>query len=469
MAESALAAAPAAPRPRMGAKGWGALLVLCGAIFLEGADVGMLTVALPAIRADLGLATGELQWVMSAYVLGYGGFMLLGGRVADLFGRRRVFLIALALFIVFSGLGGLASEGWMLILARFVTGVTAAFMTPAGLSIITTTFAEGALRDRALLFYSGTAAGGFSLGLVIGGLLTAIGWRWVFFVPVILATAIFVAAVVFIPRTPAQTGRGRLDTAGALAITSAILLLVFSIERAPHIGLEWTLGSLALVAVLLASFVVIERRSRSPLVRLGILRSGPLLRANASSLLFSAAYASFQFVLVLFLQELLGWSAIQTSLLLIVIAIDTVLTPTVTPILVKRFGRIPVIVGGLLLAVLAYALILPLQMDWTYAAMLPSVIVLGLAFTLVYGPLTIAATDDVAEEEQGLAGGIFYTMFQFGGALGLSVVASIVGFASAVDDPAAMLEVYRSALVVPFGAVALATVIMLFGVRRRTR
>ncbi|MGO4429418.1 MFS transporter, partial [Streptomyces sp. MCAF7] len=157
------------------------LFVLCGAIFLEGIDVAMLNVALPSIRADLGMSTGELQWVMSAYVVGYGGFMLLGGRAADLFGRRQMFLLWLTVFLLFSGLGGFADDGPTLIVARFVTGVAAAFMTPAGLSIITTSFEEGPQRDKALLIYSGTAAGGFSIGLVVGGLLTSADWRWVFF------------------------------------------------------------------------------------------------------------------------------------------------------------------------------------------------------------------------------------------------------------------------------------------------
>src|SRR5688572_8914178 len=153
------------------------LLVLSGAVFMEGIDVSMMGVALPSIRAELGLSTSSLQWVVSAYVLGYGGFVLLGGRAADLLGRRRMFIAWLVVFIAFSGLGGLATEGWMLILARFVTGVAAAFLAPAGLSIITTSFAEGRARDRAVLIYAGAAAGGFSLGMVAGGLLTAADWR----------------------------------------------------------------------------------------------------------------------------------------------------------------------------------------------------------------------------------------------------------------------------------------------------
>ncbi|MFJ2788469.1 MFS transporter, partial [Streptomyces sp. NPDC087216] len=194
----------------MSGRAWGVLFVLCGAIFLEGIDVAMLNVALPSIREDLDMSTGMLQWVMSAYVLGYGGFMLLGGRAADLFGRRQMFVFWLVVFLLFSGLGGFATEGWMLIVARFVTGVAAAFMTPAGLSIITTSFAEGPQRNKALLVYSGTAAGGFSIGLVVGGLLAAVNWRWVFFAPVILSLLILIAAVVLIPKSarPDRTGQG---------------------------------------------------------------------------------------------------------------------------------------------------------------------------------------------------------------------------------------------------------------------
>ncbi len=162
---------------RMSARAWALLLVLCGALFLEGVDIAMLNVAVPEIRADLDLSLAAAQWVISAYVLGYGGFMLLGGRSADLFGRRRVFLVALGVFVAFSGIGGLAHEGWLLVLARFVTGVAAGFMTPAGLSIVTTSFPAGAMRDRAVVVYGAVGAAGFSLGMVAGGLLTSVGWR----------------------------------------------------------------------------------------------------------------------------------------------------------------------------------------------------------------------------------------------------------------------------------------------------
>ncbi|MGW1253516.1 MFS transporter [Streptomyces sp. NPDC002535] len=452
----------------MSGRAWGVLFVLCGAIFLEGIDVAMLNVALPSIREDMELSTGTLQWVMSAYVLGYGGFMLLGGRAADLFGRRRMFVLWLVVFLLFSGLGGFATEGWMLIVARFVTGVAAAFMTPAGLSIITTSFDEGPQRNKALLVYSGTAAGGFSIGLVVGGLLAAVDWRWVFFAPVVLSLVILIAAIALIPRSPRpdRTGQG-VDLAGSISVTGGILLLVFGVERASHVSAATTIGTVAASLVLFLVFVAVERRSSSPLVRLGIFRNASLVRANLAGLLFAAGFFGFQFIAVLYLQELRGWSTLQTSFALIVIGVDAVLSPTLTPRLVARFGNARVIFGGLVLAALAYALFLPVGADWTYLAMFPSLILLGLAFSLAYGPLTIVATDGIAEEEQGVAGGLLYTSFQFGAALGLSAVAAVNIAATDGTSPTALLDGYRAALVVPLVAALVAALVSAFGLRGR--
>ncbi|MEU6265788.1 MFS transporter [Saccharopolyspora shandongensis] len=454
----------------MRARDWGVLFAMCGAIFLEGIDVAMLNVALPAIRAELGMSTGELQWVMSAYVLGYGGFMLVGGRAADLFGRRQMFVFWLAVFLLFSGLGGLASEGWMLIVARFVTGVAAAFMTPAGLSIITTSFEEGPQRNKALLIYSGTAAGGFSIGLVVGGLLTSIHWRWVFFAPVAMSLLILIAALTLVPKSPRPERTGqRIDLAGGITITAAIVLLVLGVERATHTGIGWTLGTFAAGLAFLAAFIAIERRVAAPLVRLGIFRSGAVVRANAIGVLFVGAFFGFQFLVVLYLQELRGWSTLQTSFAMIVIGLDAVLSPTLTPKLVNRFGNARVTFGGLLLAALAYALFLPVGADWTYLMMLPGLILLSLAFSLVYGPLTIVATDGIDEADQGLAGGLLYTSFQFGAALGLSTVTAVNIAATASETPAAMLDGYHAALVVPLAAALIAGLISAFGLRPRKR
>jgi MFS family permease len=457
------------PAARTSGRAWALLLVLCGTIFLEGIDVAMLAFAVPTIRAELGPTTGTTAWVMSGYVLGYAGFTLLGGRAADLLGRRRMFLIWLGVFLVFSMLGGFATDSWMLVVARFVTGVAAAFMTPAAMSIITTSYPEGPQRDKALLIFAGVGASGFSLGLVIGGLLTELGWRWVFFAPVFVAGAILLAALRLLPAEarpePAPHGY---DLPGA-ASAAAAMLLAYGIVRLEHgrAGLGLTLGALAAGLALVAAFILIERRATAPLVRLGIFRKTTVVRADLAALLFVGAFFGFQFIVTLHLQELRGWSSLQTAIALIVLGCDAVLAPTLTPGLVNRYGNSRVIFGGFLLAIVAYGLFLQVGMDWSYAAMFPGLLLAGIAFALAYGPLTIAATDSVTEEEQGLAGGLFYTFTQFGSAVGISAVSTVYGIAAAGSDgsPGAALDAYRTALVVPVAMVLLGAAVSAFGLR----
>src|SRR5215207_1960355 len=250
--------------PHWGARTWALLVVLCGVLFLDGLDVSMVGVALPSIRADLGLTTSQLQWVVSGYVLGYGGLLLLGGRAADLLGRRKVLLVGLSVFVVASAVGGLVNDGTLLVVTRVLKGMSAAFTAPAGLSIITTTFEEGPNRNRALALYTATGASGFSLGLVFGGLLTELGWRWTFLLPVPFALAILAVAPRVIPRDRIIPGaRRRYDVAGAVTITTAMLLLVRTVVEAPATG--WgdpvIVGSFALVLALLTLFVAIESRT----------------------------------------------------------------------------------------------------------------------------------------------------------------------------------------------------------------
>lgn len=466
----------AAP-PVMSARAWALLLVLCGTIFLEGIDIAMLAVAIPSIRSDLALTTDTAAWVMSGYVLGYAGFTLLGGRTADLLGRRRTFLVALTVFLLFSGLGGFAGEGWMLVVARFATGVAAAFMTPAALSIITTSYAEGPQRNKALLVFAGTGAGGFSLGLVIGGLLTELGWRWVFFAPVLLAGALLVAAFRVLPReeppapTGEETGKRGFDLPGATAAAGAMLLLAYGIVRLEHGTEDWlrTAGVFAAGLLLLGLFVVIERRAAAPLVRLGIFRRAAMVRADLGALLFVGSFFGFQFVVTLYLQELRGWSSLETALALVIMGCDAVLAPTLTPRLVNRFGNARVILGGFLLGIVSYGLFLPVGLDWSYAAMFPTLILTGVAFALAYGPLTIAATDGVAAEEQGLAGGLLNTAIQFGSAVGISAVAAVYGIAvSGTDGSAeARMAAFRTALTVPLVMVVLGALITVSGLLGR--
>ncbi|MFD3920646.1 MFS transporter [Streptomyces sp. NPDC058595] len=467
------ASAAPAPVPALSARSWALLLVLCGTIFLEGIDIAMLAVAIPSIRADLDLSTGTAAWVMSAYILGYAGFTLLGGRAADLLGRRRMFLIWLTVFLVFSGLGGFATEGWMLLVARFVTGVSAAFMTPAAMSIITTSYEEGPQRNRALLVFAGTAAGGFSLGVVIGGLLTQLGWRWVFFAPVLLAGALLIAALRLLPRTgaaaevPDKPERG-FDLPGAAAAAGAMILLAAGVVRLEHGLSGWplTAGAFAAGLLLVYLFVAVERRSAAPLVRLAIFRRAAMVRADLGAMLFVGSFFGFQLMVTLYLQELRGWSPLETSFALMLMALDAILAPTLTPVLVNRFGNMRVVLGGFVAAIAAYGLFLPIGPDWSFAMMTPTLLLTSVAFTLAYGPLAIAATDGVAPEEQGLASGLLYTAAQFGSALGISAVTAVYGLASTTDGTAE-LSAFRAALVVPVVMVVLGLAVTATGLRRR--
>ncbi len=457
---------------RLGTRAWGMLLVLCAALFLDAMDVSMIGVALPSIREDLGLSTSSLQWVVSAYVLGYGGFLLLGGRAADLLGRRKVFLVGLAVFVVASALGGLVDDGSLLIATRFIKGVSAAFTAPAGLSIITTSFPEGAIRNKAIAIYTATGATGFSLGLVFGGLLTEIGWRWVFFLPVPVALVALAAAVGLVPRDSRVIRPTRsFDLAGAVTLTAAMLLLVYTVVEAPDAG--WssfrTIGSFAAVAAMLAAFVAIERRAAAPLVRLSMLRSVPLVQANLGAMMLVGGWFGFQFIATLYMQQLRGWSPLETGLAIFPGGLLVALVaPRMAP-LVARFGVRRLITAGLASTAVGYALFLPVGLDSGYAtAILPTVLLGGVGFALAYGPLNIAATSGIPAEEQGLASGLVNTSFQVGGALVLAVVTAVNNAATgASGSDQALLDGFQAAVVVSVIAAALGVVVT--GVRARRR
>jgi EmrB/QacA subfamily drug resistance transporter len=444
---------------------WGTLLVLCGALFLDALDVSMMGVALPSIKSDLGMSTSSLQWVVSAYVLGYGGFLLLGGRAADLLGRRRVFLIALAVFVVASLLGGFADNGSLLIVTRFIKGVSAAFTAPAALSIITTTFSEGPARNKALSIFTATGATGFSLGLVFGGLLTEIGWRWVFFLPAPVALVTLVAGLRLVPKDDAtRRAAGSFDISGAVSMTVAMLLLVFTLVEAPTAG--WlsarTLGSFAAVAVIFAAFVARERAAAAPLIRLGILRSGSLVRANLGAMSLFGGWVGFQFIVTLYLQQLRGWSALDTGLAIFPAGVIVALVSPRMASLIGRFGVSRLVVAGMVSISSAYVLFLPIGLHSSYAfGMLPTFLLAGIGFALAFGPLNVAGTSGVAPEEQGLAGGLLNTSFQFGGALVLALVTAVIDAnAGSSATPQATLNAFHAGLFVSVGAAVLGIVAM---------
>ena len=302
---------------RLSARAWGALLVLCGALFLDALDVSMIGVALPSIRTDLGMSTSSLQWVVSGYVLGYGGFLLLGGRAADLLGRRRMFLISLGVFIVASGLGGLANDGGLLIATRFIKGISAAFTAPAGLSIITTSFAEGPARNRALSIYTATGATGFSLGLVFGGLLTEIGWRWVFFLPVPVALIILLAAIRLVPTQPRRCTRPPLRRRGRPERDDrdAAARLHRSSRRPTWAGPRRARSARSRPrSAILAAFVWHESRTPRRSCGSGSSATRTLVRANLGAMSLIGGWFGIQFIATLYMQSLRGWSALETGL-----------------------------------------------------------------------------------------------------------------------------------------------------------
>jgi MFS family permease len=381
-----------------------------------------------------------------------------------------MFLISLGVFVVASALGGFANDGTLLIATRFVKGVSAAFTAPAGLSIITTSFAEGPARNKAISIYTATGATGFSLGLVFGGLLTEIGWRWVFFLPVPIALATLLAAIRLVPAVEHVVARSRsFDLAGAVTLTAAMLLLVYTVVEAPDVG--WatarTLGSFAGVAAILAAFVAIERRVSVPLVRLGILRSSSLVRANIGAMLLVGSWFGFQFIATLYMQQLRGWSPLETGLAIFPGGfLVAVLAPRVGP-LVMRFGIQRLVTAGFLSAAAAYALFVPIGLDSGYAAaMLPTFVLAGFGFALSYGPLNIAGTNGVAPEEQGLASGLVSSSFQVGGAIVLAVTTAVNNAAAGSDgSPQALLDGFQAAIVVSVIAAGLGAIVT--AVRRR--
>ncbi|WP_245878731.1 MFS transporter [Streptosporangium subroseum] len=450
---------------RWDARLWAALIVLCAVVFLDALDVSMVGVALPSIQDDLGLSTSSLQWVVSGYVLGYGGLLLLGGRTADLLGRRRVFLVALAVFAVASLLGGVVNDGTLLIAARFVKGVSAAFTAPAALSIITTTFAEGPARNRALSIFTASGASGFSLGLVISGFLTELGWRWTFLMPVPVAIIALVAALKFLPKHREEKAEGGHDLIGAVTITASMLLLVYTVVEAPQSG--WgsprTIASLAGAAVLLAAFVVTELRVKHPLVRLGILRSGPIVRANLGLVILFGSYVGFQFVAMQYFQNFLHWSALETALAFLPAGLLVAVSSTKMGKLADRFGTARLIVIGAAALAVGYAFFLRLDGNPSLATLIiPGMVLLGIAFGLSFPSLNIQATNGVADDEQGLASGLLNTSGQVGGALVLAVVTAVLTSNPSADP----LDSFHAAIAVSaiLGVVGLA--IALTGLRR---
>jgi MFS family permease len=380
------------------------LAVLSGVVCLDALDGSLTQVALPSIGTSLGLGEARLQWVVSAYVLGYGGFLLLGGRCADVYGRKRVLVWGLVALIVASAIGTVVSDGTLLIAARFAKGASAAFTAPAALSILTTSFVEGHHRNKALGLFTASAAFGFTFGLVSGGLLTELSWRYTFAVVVPAASVLLLATLrVIRADSPALEGaRARLDIGGAVTVTGAALLFVWAVVEAPSAG--WmsgrTLGALAAVAALVAAFVTIESRVAQPLVRFALLRSAPLLRANAGALLLFGCVVVFNVSTTLYEQDVLGWSPLKAGVVFTVAGVSTgVVAPQVGAI-ATRIGAMWVLLAGALASLASYVLWFLTGTTTSYAVIVTSLILQGGAFALAYPVLNLQALAGVPHEEQ---------------------------------------------------------------------
>jgi MFS family permease len=453
---------------------WATVAILCGALFLDAMDLSSLNVALPTIGTHLRMSASSLQWVVSGYVLGYGGFLLLGGRAADLLGRRRVFLVALTVFALASALGGVANDGTLVVATRLIKGVAAAFTIPAGLSILTTTFPEGAARHKALGAYAAAAATGFSLGLVIGGLLSELGWRYVFLVPAPITAVLVLAAIRVLDAANEPSLEHRhYDLLGALTVTGSMVALVYSVVEAPSRG--WldgrTIGGLALSALLLLAFVVVESRSPQPLVRFGILRSRTLVSANVAAMLYFGSYLGFQFLATLYVQNVAGWSPIDTALAFLPSGMFLPIMGAQAERLIGRFGTARLIGAALTAFAIGYALFLREDSHHlTYLTMLlPSMLFIGLGWGLGFPAMNVQATGGVADAEQGLAAGLFNTSLQIGAAILVAVVSAVISsYTTAVgggSEAQGILNAMRPTLAILI-AVAVAGVLMLLALLR---
>ena len=407
------------------------LLLCCLAQFMVILDVSVVNVALPSIRADLGFSATDLQWVVNGYTLTFAGFLLLGGRAADLLGQRRVFVSGLLLFALASLAGGLAGNQLVLVLARGAQGLGGAVVAPVTLSILTTTFSEGAERNRALALWGTMGAVGGAAGALIGGVLTdLLGWQWILFINVPIGVAAALAALRYVRESAiAPAGTRQYDAAGALTVTAGLIVVTYAIVRTDVEG--WgsaaTLGTMAVGLALLGLFLVIEGRlARRPLMPLSIFKVGTVRSANVVVFFMGAAVFAMWYFVSLYLQQVLGYSPIRAGLSFLPMNASIVVATTLAGRLVGRIGPGRVLAGGMTLLCVGMALFSTVPADGAYLSdvLAPAVITaLGLGFSFV--PVTIAAVAGVGGPQAGLASGLVNTSRQFGGSLGLAVLATV--------------------------------------------
>ena len=392
-------------------------------------DVSIVNVALPSIGEALDFSRENLQWVISAYAITFGGFLLLAGRTADLLGRRRVFMVGVALFTLASLMCGLANSEAFLIASRAVQGLGAAIVSPAALSIVTTLFREGAERNKALGIWGAVGGSGAAVGVLMGGILTKyLGWEWIFFVNVPVGIAVLALTVGLVAESRADVARRQYDVGGALAVTSGLALLVYTISKAPDVG--WssgrTIGLLILSVALLALFLIIEMRVEQPLMPLRIFQVRTVAGANIVGLILGAIVFANFFLLTLYVQQVLGYSALRAGLTFLTTAGTAVIAAGVAQALVTKVGVKPILATGLVLMTIGMVWYTQISVDGTFVSdLLVGYVAVGIGIAFAFVPVTIAALAGVADHEAGLGSGLINTSQQIGGAIGVAVASTI--------------------------------------------
>lgn len=461
---------------------WVILVLVCIAQFMVVLDATITNVALPSIQRDLAMSDANLQWIVNAYTLVFGGFLLLGGRAGDLIGRKRIFLAGVVLFTVASLLCGLATSEEWLIVARGLQGLGAALVSPAALSIVTTTFAEGAERTKALGVWAAIAVGGGAVGLVLGGILVdKLSWEWIFFVNVPVGIAAFALSFVLVPESVDEHAHRSFDVLGAITVTSGLIALVYGIVRSAAKGWGSTevVGFIALAVILLVSFVLIELRAKAPLVRMDVFRWRPLRAANLAMLMVASGIFAMFFFNTLYLQRVLDYSALRAGIAFLPFTAGIVVGAGLSQGLIPKLGAREVPLLGLGLSVVGMLLFLRLEPGGSYwTDLLPGILFASIGMGLVFVPMTLIATSGIPHEDAGLASGLFNTSQQVGGALGLAVLSTLAADKtkdtlaglgrepSPLDQASATVDGFHVAYLAGAILMALAAVVLLLMLRR---
>lgn len=476
---------PVRPSPASNARHynhWLVLVVVCFAQFMVVLDATIVNVALPSIQKDLGLSRTDLQWIVNAYTLVFGGFLLLGGRLADLIGRRLIFVVGALIFASASAVNALASSGEMLIIARGFQGLGGAMISPAALSIITVNFDEGPDRTKALSVWGAIAAGGAAFGLLLGGLLTEkFSWQWNFIINLPIGLLVVLAALRFVPESRHEAAHRHFDVAGATTVTGGLMVLVYAIVKAQ----EWGWGSqrfliwVAAASILLTAFVIIELRSPAPLVRLSFFKMRWITVANLTMFAVAGGMFSMFFFASLYIQQIMGFGPLKAGLAFLPVSLGIMIGAGLSQQMVARVGVKTVSAAGMALTTVGLGVMsVTTQVDGTYPQMLMGLLPMALGMGMTFVPMTLVATAGVEPVDAGLASGTFNTSQQIGGALGLAILATVAndvttnflsdlaGKPTAAQQASALVEGFQAAFIGGAGLMIFGLILILTMLRR---